>query len=56
MCLFIFTAIRRLILACWFVLKMAENFNWIRSGYELVKAKFEWNVQVPFLLQNTDVT
>ena len=28
---------------------MAEVFNWIRKGYELVTVKFEWNVQVPFL-------
>jgi speckle-type POZ protein len=28
---------------------MAEKFNWFREGYELVDAKFEWNVQVPFL-------
>jgi speckle-type POZ protein len=27
---------------------MAEVFNWIRPGYELVTVKFEWNVQVPF--------
>ena len=37
-------------LACFF-LKMAEKFNWFRLGYELVKAKFEWNV----LLQNSHV-
>jgi speckle-type POZ protein len=37
--------------ACFF-LKMAEKFNWFRPGYELVEAKFEWNVQVPFL-ENT---
>ena len=30
---------------------MAEKFNWFRLGYELVKAKFEWNV----LLQNSHV-
>ena len=52
---FIFTAIRRLILACWFVFKMAENFKWIRSGYELVEAKFEWNVQLPFLQNRNGV-
>jgi speckle-type POZ protein len=34
--------------ACFF-LEMAEKFNWFRSGYELVTAKFEWKVQVPFL-------
>jgi speckle-type POZ protein len=28
---------------------MAEKFKWFRSDYKLVKAKFEWNVQVPFL-------
>jgi speckle-type POZ protein len=28
---------------------MAEVFNWIRPGYELVTVKLEWNVQVPFL-------
>jgi speckle-type POZ protein len=32
---------------------MAKKFNWLCSGYELVKAKFEWNVQLPFL-QNRD--
>jgi speckle-type POZ protein len=32
---------------------MAGVFNWFRPGYELVEAKFEWKVQVPFL-QNTD--
>ena len=32
---------------------MAEKFNWFRLGYELVKAKYDWNVQVP-LLQNRD--
>jgi speckle-type POZ protein len=32
---------------------MGEKFNWFRLGYELVKAKYEWNVQVPFL-QNRD--
>ncbi len=28
---------------------MAEVFNWIRKGYELVTVKFEWNVLVPYL-------
>ena len=28
---------------------MADVFNWIRPGYELVTVKFEWNVQVPYL-------
>ena len=28
---------------------MADVFNWIRPGYELVTAKLEWNVQVLFL-------
>ena len=28
---------------------MAEVFNWIRPGYELVNAKLEWNVRVPFM-------
>ena len=28
---------------------MAEVFNLIRPGYELVTVKFQWNVQVPFL-------
>jgi speckle-type POZ protein len=28
---------------------MAEVFNWIRPGYELVTAKIEWTVQMPFL-------
>jgi hypothetical protein len=28
---------------------MAEIFQWIRPGYELVKVKLEWNVQVPHL-------
>jgi speckle-type POZ protein len=32
---------------------MAQVFNWIRPGYELVTVKLEWNVQVPFL-QTTD--
>jgi speckle-type POZ protein len=32
---------------------MADVFNWIRPGYELVTAKFHWNVQVPFI-QTTD--
>jgi speckle-type POZ protein len=32
---------------------MADKFNWFRSGYELVEAEFEWNVQLPFL-QNKD--
>ena len=31
-------------------MKMADDFNWIRSGYEVVKSNFKWNVQVPFLL------
>jgi speckle-type POZ protein len=32
---------------------MAEKFNWLCSGYELVKAKFEWKVQLPFLQNRT---
>ena len=28
---------------------MAQVFNWIRPGYELVTVELEWNVQVPFL-------
>ena len=28
---------------------MAQIFNWIRPGYELVNFKLQWNVQVPFL-------
>ncbi len=28
---------------------MAGAFNWFRPGYELVKVKLHWNVQVPFL-------
>jgi speckle-type POZ protein len=32
---------------------MAQVFDWIRPGYELVTVKLEWNVQVPFL-QTTD--
>jgi speckle-type POZ protein len=32
---------------------MADVFNWIRPGYELVTAKLEWNVQAPFI-QTTD--
>jgi speckle-type POZ protein len=32
---------------------MGDIFNWIRPGYELVAAKFHWNVQVPFI-QTTD--
>ena len=32
---------------------MAENFKWIRPGYELVKVKLEWNVQMPYL-ETTD--
>ena len=28
---------------------MAQVFDWIRPGYELVTVKLEWNVQVPFL-------
>jgi speckle-type POZ protein len=28
---------------------MANNFNWIRPEYQLVKTKLEWNVWVPFL-------
>jgi speckle-type POZ protein len=32
---------------------MAEVFSWIRPGYELVNAKVEWNVRVPFM-QTTD--
>jgi speckle-type POZ protein len=27
---------------------MANVFNWIRPGYELVTVKLEWNVQLPF--------
>ena len=46
---FIFANIRRIILACWLVLKMAQVFNWFRPGYELINVKFQWNVQVPFL-------
>ena len=32
---------------------MAEVFSWIRPGYELVNAKLEWNVRVPFM-ETTD--
>ncbi len=28
---------------------MAEVFSWIRPGYELVNARLEWNVRVPFM-------
>ena len=28
---------------------MAEVFNWIRPGYELVTVRLQWNVKVPFL-------
>ncbi len=33
---FIFAAIRRIIIACWLVLKMDEVFNWFRPGCELI--------------------
>lgn len=29
------------------------TFNWSMRGYEVVKTKIEWNVQVPFLNQTT---
>ena len=50
---FIFAAIRRKILACWLLFKMAGVFNWFRPGYELVNVKLLWNVKVPFL-ETTD--
>jgi speckle-type POZ protein len=48
--LLIFTAIRRIILAGGVVVlfKMAEFFNWIRPGYELVTARLLWNIQLRF--------
>jgi speckle-type POZ protein len=35
---------------------MAEVFNWIRLGYELVNVKLEWNVQAPFATIERGVT
>jgi hypothetical protein len=40
-------------LVYYFVLKMAQVFNWNRPGYEPVTFKWEWNVQVLFL-KSTD--
>ena len=50
---FVLTDIRHNFFLILFLWKMGELFNWIRPGYELVTAKFQWNVQVPFL-QTTD--
>lgn len=33
---------------------MAEVFNYIRPGFELIKVNFTWNVQVPFLNTTND--
>ena len=35
---------------------MPEDFNWIRPGYELVTAKIEWTVQVPFFDTDAEET
>jgi hypothetical protein len=29
---------------------MAEGFNWIRKGYELVTVRLQWNVKAPLLI------
>ena len=55
--MFIFAAIRRIILACWLDFKMAQvfnsGFNWFRPGYELVTVRLQWNVNVSFLQTTT---